>query len=203
MSTTSRLISAFALAGLLLAQGEAAAQQMPEPGAQPPAAPRASQPRTGTATEQLFEAINQGEIEDVRAAVGAGADIGARNVLGLTALDLAVDLGRTDVALYLMSLGRARERTIEPLPRDTSPQRDAARGAAQQRRAEDAAIEAALRQRGPTVSRQGIVAVAPLWAGNGGAPNPALGFLGFDAGRPAGATPPRQAQTRQAPTRTR
>ncbi|MCU0890010.1 MAG: ankyrin repeat domain-containing protein [Rubritepida sp.] len=209
MTTTPRLIAALALAGLLLAPGEATAQQQPEPGAQPPPATaaspqRARQPRPGTATEQLFEAINQGEMEDVRAAVAAGADIGARNVLGLTPMDLAVDLGRTDVALYLLSLGRVRERPLAPLPQDTSAQRDAARSAAQQRRAEDAAIEAALRQRGPSVSGQGIVAVAPLWAGNGGAPNPAVGFLGFDAGRPAGAAPPRQAQPRQqAPTRTR
>jgi hypothetical protein len=31
---------------------------------------------------------------------------------------------------------------------------------------------------------------AQLWAGNGGAARPDAGFLGFDAGRPAGATPP-------------
>lgn len=192
--TTPRPFAALALAALLLAPGEAVAQMQPEPGAQPPAAAgtaqRARQPRAGSATEQLFEAINQGEMEDVRAAVAAGADIGARNVLGLTPMDLAVDLGRTDVALYLISLGRVRERPLAPLPQDTTRQRDVARSAAQQRRAEDAAIEAALRQRGPSVSRQGIVAVAPLWQGNGGAPNPAIGFLGFDAGRPPGATPP-------------
>ncbi len=29
-----------------------------------------------------------------------------------------------------------------------------------------------------------------LWAGDGGAPQPDIGFLGFDAGRPAGAVPP-------------
>jgi hypothetical protein len=199
MMTTSRLIAAVALAVLFLAPGEAVSQQQPEPGAQTPASARqqqqqrARQPRPGTPTEQLFDAINQGEMEDVRAAVAAGADIGARNVLGLTPMDLAVDLGRNDVALYLMSLGRVRERPLAPLQQDTTPQRQAARNAAQQRRAEDAAIEAALRQRGPAVSREGIVAVAPLWQGNGGTPNPAIGFLGFDAGRPAGATPPRQA----------
>jgi hypothetical protein len=191
MTHTARLIAPLALV-LLLAPAPAMAQQPPSPGAQPPASqvPGARAPRQGTATEQLFDAINQGEIEDVRASVGAGADIGARNVLGLTPLDLAIDLGRTDVALYLMSLGRVRDRALAPLPQDTATQRDLARGAAQQRRAEEAAIEAALRQRGPAVSGQGIVAVAPLWQGNGGTPNPGIGFLGFDAGRPAGATPP-------------
>jgi hypothetical protein len=51
-------------------------------------------------------------------------------------------------------------------------------------------VEAALRSRAPAVSGQGIVAVAPLWRGDGGAPNPSIGFLGFDAGRPPGAAPP-------------
>ncbi len=206
MTKTPLLIAALALAGLLLVPAEAASQQAPGPGAQAPGAQapgaqpqggaaagpraRARQAPSGTPTEQLFEAINQGEMEDVRAAVAAGADIGARNVLGLTPMDLAVDLGRNDVALYLISLGRVRERPLAPLPQDTSRQRDLARSTAQQRRAEDAAIEAALRQRGPSVSRQGIVAVAPLWQGNGGAPNPGIGFLGAGAGRPPGATPP-------------
>jgi hypothetical protein len=196
MTHAARLAAALALplalAALLLPPAPTLAQQLPAPGAQPQPSPggAARQPRQGNATEQLFEAINQGEIADVRAAVAAGADISARNVLGLTPLDLAVDLGRTDVALYLMSLGRGRERPLPPLQQDTATQREPSRSAAQQRRADEAAIEAALRRRGPAVSGQGIVAVAPLWQGNGGTPNPAIGFLGFDAGRPAGATPP-------------
>ena len=38
-----------------------------------------------------------------------------------------------------------------------------------------------------------------LWAGDGGAPIPEIGFLGFDAGRPAGAVPPSPAP--RAPSR--
>ncbi|MFZ4407054.1 MAG: hypothetical protein ACOYOH_06925 [Paracraurococcus sp.] len=34
-----------------------------------------------------------------------------------------------------------------------------------------------------------------LWAGDGGAPLPDIGFLGFDAGRPAGAVAPASAPT--------
>jgi len=34
-----------------------------------------------------------------------------------------------------------------------------------------------------------VAARARLFAGDGGAPRPEIGFLGFDAGRPAGAEP--------------
>lgn len=202
---TMRPLPALLLAaGLAALAGAASAQTPPQRppagqvGAQPPGqpqpgrAPSARQQRSGTPTEQLFDAINTGELEDVRAAVAAGADVGARNVLGLTPVDLAIDLGRNDVALYLLSLGRARP--LAPLPQAEARDRQARlteqQIRAQQQRAEQAAIEAALRSRAPAVSGQGIVAVAPLWRGDGGTPNPAIGFLGFDAGRPPGAAPP-------------
>lgn len=211
------LLAGLATLGLALVASPALAQDQEVPdlpaerprAAPPPSGPtgsgpgatRARQPRAGTPTDQLFDAINEGEIADVRAAVAAGADIGARNMLGLTPVDLAIDLGRNDVALYLLSLGRVRERPLAPLPQEAQPR--APRQTPQQQRNERAAIEAALRERAPSVSGQGIVAVAPLWRGGGGEPNPAIGFLGFDAGRPPGATPPRQASAppRAAPTR--
>jgi hypothetical protein len=206
MSTLRVLPSALALALAALAAAPASAQMPPQrtPAAQPQAQPqpqqgraaapaqRQRQQRSGTPTEQLFDAINTGEIEDVRAAVAAGADVSARNVLGLTPVDLAIDLGRNDVALYLLSLGRARP--LAPLPDERAAQRQARASEQQlrlqQQRAEQAAVEAALRSRAPAVSGQGIVAVAPLWRGDGGTPNPSIGFLGFDAGRPPGAAPP-------------
>lgn len=196
----TRLTPAALAASLLLAL-PAGAQQAPSgPGA--PAAettPRTAAPRAGAPqqrraprstapTDQLFEAINEGEMEDVRAAVGAGADIGARNVLGLTPIDLAIDLGRNDVALYLLSLGRVRDRPLgaAPPPEPAEPRRRA-----------QPQPQAAPRAPAAPVSGQGIVSVAPLWRGDGGTPNPAVGFLGFDAGRPPGATP--TAAQRQAP----
>ena len=182
-----------ALAASLLLALPAGAQQAPSgPGA--PAAettPRTAAPRAGAPqqrrtprstapTDQLFEAINEGEMEDVRAAVAAGADIGARNILGLTPVDLAIDLGRNDVALYLLSLGRGRDRPLGAAPEPAEPRR---------RAAPQPQPQAAPRAPAPAVSGQGIVTVAPLWRGDGGTPNPAVGFLGFDAGRPPGATP--------------
>jgi hypothetical protein len=193
--------------------GQGAPAGAPPAGAPPTGAPgaqaqgdgtiiqRRQQPRqrTGTPTEQLFEAINTGDLEDVRAAVAAGGDVSARNVLGLTPIDLAIDLGRTDIALYLLSLGRVRPLTALPEERAARPRGPTREEILRQQRAEEAAIEAALRARGaaPPVSPQGVVPVAPLWRGDGGAPNPAIGFLGFDAGRPPGAQAP--AGTRAAP----
>lgn len=199
-----------ALAASLLLALPAGAQQAPSgPGA--PSAettPRTAAPRGGAPqqrrtprstqpTDQLFEAINEGEMEDVRAAVAAGADIGARNLLGLTPVDLAIDLGRNDVALYLLSLGRVRDRPLGAAPEPAEPRR---------RPTPQPQPQAAPRAPAPAVSGQGIVTVAPLFRGDGGTPNPDVGFLGFDAGRPPGATPtaaqraaPRPTQTRAAP----
>jgi hypothetical protein len=188
-------------ASLLLALPAGAQPAPPGPGAPSAettpraAAPRAAgapqqrrTPRSTAPTDQLFEAINEGEMEDVRAAVAAGADIGARNILGLTPVDLAIDLGRNDVALYLLSLGRVRDR---PLGVGAAPE------PAEPRRRQAPQPQAAPRAPAAPVSGQGIVAVAPLWRGDGGTPNPEAGFLGFDAVRPPGATP--TAAQRQAP----
>ncbi len=147
--------------------------------AQPRAQPRQA---PATPTEALFDAINLGDLDEVRAAVAAGADIGARNVLGLTPLDLALDLGQTEIAFFLMSLGRAPTRAPPPEPRAQRPAGPLpptpARG-----RAPPAPGPAPV---APTTA----VPTAPLWRGDGGTPVPEAGFLGFDAGRPAGARPP-------------
>ena len=147
--------------------------------AQPRAEPRGA---PANPTDALFDAINLGDIDGVRAAVGAGANIEARNVLGLTPLDLALDLGQTDIAFVLMSLGRAPTRAKPPEP---SAQRQAG-----------PTLPTAERGRAPPAPPPVPLApattapTAPLWRGDGGTPVPEAGFLGFDAGRPAGARPP-------------
>lgn len=172
MPSCPRLLAA--LFAIAVAIGPAAAQQ--RGGSGPPAA---------NPTEALFDAINLGDIDEVRAAVAAGANIGARNVLGLTPVDLALDLGQTEIAFFLMSLGRAPSRG---LGQQQEPQRPAA----------VVPSPAQPVQRGPSMRPSAPVssgpaagqASAPLWRGDGGTPVPEAGFLGFDAGRPAGARPP-------------
>jgi ankyrin repeat protein len=125
----------------------------------------------------LFDAITRGDLGAARDAVGRGASIEARNPLGLTPLDAAVDHGRSDIVFYLLS---TRDMTRGPVISEPASARPAPQPAAAPRPAPQREAAAA-----PAMPR-----TAQLWAGNGGAARPDAGFLGFDAGRPAGATPP-------------
>ena len=80
-------------------------------------------PPSGTAAEinkRLFDAINGNDLEAVKQSVEEGADVEARNPFGMTAVDLAVDLGRYEIAFYLMSFrstgGDAGTAAIPPPP---------------------------------------------------------------------------------------
>ena len=77
-----------------------------------PAGPLGDVRAQGTASavnQRLFEAINANDLNSVKLAVDDGADVEARNAFGATAIDLAVDLGRYEIAFYLMSF-----RSTEP-----------------------------------------------------------------------------------------
>lgn len=138
--------------------------------------------------DALFDAINRGDLVAAREAVARGANIDSRNVLGLTPIDSAVDQGRSDIVFYLLSVrGTARGGSgppagAAPPSRPTAAQRRAAEAA--ERQAERAAASAPARPAAPPPNR-----LPRLWANDGGAPIPAVGFLGFDAGRPSGAAP--------------
>ena len=55
-------------------------------------------------TDALFDAINRGDIAAARDAVSRGADLGGRNLLGMTPLDLSIDLARKDITFMLLSM---------------------------------------------------------------------------------------------------
>jgi hypothetical protein len=137
----------------------------------------------------LFDAINRGDIAAAREAVGRGADIESRNVLGLSPIDAAVDQGRSDILFFLLSVRGSSGSQGAPPPRE-EPVVPAAAPRPAPRRNAAPPTPAAEREVPNPVQR---VANPRLWAGDGGAPNPAIGFLGFDAGRPAGAAPPEPA----------
>ena len=67
-------------------------------------APLTKPPSEMGPTEALFDAVNRGDIAAVRDLLTRGADLGGRNALGLTPLELAVDLGQNDIAFLLLSL---------------------------------------------------------------------------------------------------
>ena len=139
----------------------------------------------------LFDAINRGDLPAAREAVARGADTEAQNVLGLTPVDAAVDQGRTEIMFYLLSVrgasrgagGGGGPSSLEVDQRAPAP----ARSRRNARRGGGDDVEAPR----PAVAEAPVqVRNARLWAGDGGAPIPTAGFLGFDAGRPAGAVPP-------------
>ncbi len=135
--------------------------------------------------EALFDAINRGDLATAKDAINHGADLNSINVLGLTPLELAVDLGRNEISFLLLTLRGGNGYTTSSGPVPATPQgraaaaraeRDTARIAARDSRAEREAV-AARPGTGPSLQ-------APrLFAGQGGTPVPQAGFLGFDATR--------------------
>ncbi|MBE7211867.1 MAG: ankyrin repeat domain-containing protein, partial [Gluconacetobacter diazotrophicus] len=55
-------------------------------------------------TAALFDAINRGDIVSAKEALGRGADLNGRNVLGQNPLDMAIDLNRSDITFLLLSM---------------------------------------------------------------------------------------------------
>lgn len=138
-------------------------------------------------TEALFDSINRGDVVAAREAIGRGADIHGRNILGLTPLEQSVDLGRNDISFLLLSLrggagyttaaGGASQPAPPPVDRRAAAQ-ETARTRREQLAETRADSRAARATAGPVAPR-----TAHLFAGDGGAPVPQAGFLGFDSAR--------------------
>ncbi|MCX7377487.1 MAG: hypothetical protein NTY94_12200 [Alphaproteobacteria bacterium] len=120
--------------------------------------------------EALFDAVNRGDIAAARDALGRGADVDTRNMLGLTALETAIDLGRNDLTFLLLSMrGASSGSSPPPPPADTrTPPRQAAAQPAPAR-------VAAVPQPAPPRPR-------PAY-NDPGTPVPQAGFLGFGPSR--------------------
>lgn len=176
-----------ALAALLLLPPGLALAQGPTrlPGQQPeqPVAPREAPPalpglqgRTGAVApaevppsamnpnDALFDGIARGDLPAVRDAVNRGADLRARNLLGLTPIEAAVDQARPEITFFLLSVrGGAGMASSGP------PAGAAAAPRARPAPAPPAPVRAAPAPR-----------PAPAVRADGGQPIPAIGFLGFD-----------------------
>ncbi len=132
--------------------------------------------------EALFDSINRGDLATAKDAIGRGADLNATNVLGLTPIELAVDLGRNQLSFYLLSLRGGSSGAPAP----SGPQV----AAKPPTRAERLAADRAARTERVAQRRGAVADAAPaapqtarLFVGGGGQANPQAGFLGFDAGR--------------------
>lgn len=178
------------LAGLLAA-APAAAQMLngpmvpdaptARPRAEPPALPglagrRAPSPipaepgQSLGPNEALFDAIDRGDLAAARDAMSRGADLNARNVLGLTPIDSAVDQNRSEIVFYLLSVRG-------PVIGGAAPVAEAPA-----RRPSLAVPPAVQRAPRAPVAEVPARAAQPVWGGHDG-PLPDRGFLGFDAGR--------------------
>jgi hypothetical protein len=140
-------------------------------------------------TEGLFDAINRGDIVAARDALSRGADLDGTNLLGLTPLELSVDLGRNDISFLLLSMrgsGGGSRASGAPSQAAAAPAVAPAVAAAQRRqaekeaRAQEAANAKAARQATQAAAQRQAPA---LFAGNGGTAVPSAGFLGFDPHR--------------------
>jgi hypothetical protein len=197
---TRFLPTSFAVALLVAAPSLAHAQQFnqignsgkpaePPPKAAPPppalpgaastgnVAPATRIPTDMEPTEALFDAINRGDIGVARDAISRGADLHGQNVLGMTPLELSIDLGRNDISFMLLSMrggddGRGHQgQAVAAKPSPTKQARQVAKQVQPRPAARVAASAPAATQ------------TARLYSGDGGAPNPNAGFLGFDSGR--------------------
>ena len=90
------------------------------PGAQETtkAAPQTESPSSMDPTAALFDAINRGDLAAARSAIDRGADLDGKNVLGMTPIELSIDLGRNPITFLLLSMrggeptGPARAATL-------------------------------------------------------------------------------------------
>jgi hypothetical protein len=145
---------------------------LPGAKAKAPVAPPTKPVADMSPNEALFDAINRGDMAAARDAVNRGADLNAVNVLGMTPMDMAVDLWRSDIAFMLLSLRgddapKAGTRTRTPATNVAGTPKPAPKQPAVAK-----------------IPAQNPLPGPKLWANDGGSPQPADGFLGF-GGRPA------------------
>jgi hypothetical protein len=142
--------------------------------------------------DALFDAINRGDLRQARDAINRGADLGARNALGMTPLDLSVDLGRNDITFVLLSFKGMDDSTHRAPPRGALAAAPRGRhgGRAQPQNAEiedDTGARVGVAARDPNAGRDATAiptrAAAPRaprqYATDGGTAVPSAGFLGF------------------------
>ncbi len=145
------------------------------PGATPrePAAPSTHATGDLQPTDALFDAINRGDIVAARDALSRGADLNGVNILGMTPMELSVDLGRNNISFLLLSMrgedGGRGSRASAGGPAPTTRMAQAQRPIAARRSARAAVAPVAVKP----------VATPKLFANDGGTPLPSAGFLGF------------------------
>ncbi len=127
--------------------------------------------------EALFDGINRGDMVYVKDAISRGADLNARNILGLTPIDLAVDLGRNDITFLLLSM-RGSSGSGAPAAPGSGKSVKALLQEANKAPPKAPKATRAAREAAPATAGK-----PKLFANDGGAPVPNAGFLGFGSQR--------------------
>ena len=124
-------------------------------------------------TTALFDAINRGDLAAARDAVDRGADLNGHNILGMTPIDLSIDLSRNAITFMLLSNNAGSAGSGGPPPA-AKPVRTVA--------SRQPASRAAPAKPAPAAARSSVVHPGPMptYAEvGGGTPAPSAGFLGF------------------------
>jgi hypothetical protein len=106
--------------------------------------------------------------------------LSGHNILGMTPTELSVDLGRNDITFLLLSMRGADDgRGRQPPPAVTAAKPGPAKTTKQAARSPATKAKAAPATQTPAAQQE----TARLFGGDGGAPIPNAGFLGFDTSR--------------------
>lgn len=147
------------------------------PGSRPatPAPPSEALQLDVPPTEALFDAINRGDMASARDALNRGADLNGHNVLGMTPLDLSVDLSRNDITFLLLSMRSEAAVSGPPPVAQGKPAKVAASG--------KTTVAAKFKPQVPDTRKSTTtsnVATSPArYASVPATPAPQAGFLGF------------------------
>jgi hypothetical protein len=137
------------------------------------AAPATKTPTDMEPNDALFDAINRGDLAAARDAISRGADLNAQSILGMTPLELAIDLGRNDISFMLLSM-RGNDG-------GQRPSQSVAKVSAKPGQVKQAKQTATRSAKVAKVADPAATQTPRLFAGDGGTPNPNAGFLGFDS----------------------
>lgn len=127
--------------------------------------------------EQLFDAINRGDVAVAQEAIKHGADLSARNVLGMTPLELSVDLDRDKITFMLIALqgtDGGHRAAVAKAGKGVTPRVSA-------KVSSPYPVAAPVQAHAPRAASAPAAAPVRQYANDTGTPNPQAGFLGFGA----------------------
>jgi hypothetical protein len=143
--------------------------------------PASKVPTDMNPTDALFDAINRGDIGAARDAVARGADLNGHNVLGMTPMELSIDLSRNDISFMLLSLRGGDSGAAPPAALLAGGKDRAGKNkAGKDNPVHEVRVKAVAP---PRVATPPAPRVARLFSGDGGTPVPQSGFLGFDSSK--------------------